>query len=154
MDSLPFDVERMIEFGVSDLLRLVAAVVLSFPIAWDREKQTHIMGMRTFSLVALGACAYVLVVDHFVPEDAHDARARVIQGLLAGIGFLGAGAILKRRDEVKGTATAAAIWITGALGAAVGHGLYGLAVTLSLSSFLVLRILAALQRRLQEGGRD
>jgi putative Mg2+ transporter-C (MgtC) family protein len=141
------DVQSVLEFAANDLIRLVTAVLLSLPIAWDREKRTHIMGMRTFSLVALGACAYVLVVEHFVPEDAYDARARVVQGLLAGIGFLGAGAILKRRDEVKGTATAAAIWITGALGAAVGHGMYGLALALSLCAFLALRGLAALQSR-------
>jgi putative Mg2+ transporter-C (MgtC) family protein len=85
------------------------------------------------------------------PPDAYEARARVIQGLLAGIGFLGAGAILKRPDEVKGTATAAAIWITGALGAAVGHGLYVLAAALSLSAYLVLKVLTMLQHRHDSG---
>ncbi|MBN1239675.1 MAG: MgtC/SapB family protein [Gammaproteobacteria bacterium] len=139
----------MIDFARADLLRLAAAVVLSFPISWDRERHTHIMGMRTFSLVAVGACAYVLVVDHFVPPDAYDARARVMQGLLSGIGFLGAGAILKRSDEVRGTATAASIWLTGALGAAVGHGQYLLAGALSITAYLVLKVMSALQQRHQ-----
>ena len=132
---------------VPDAVRLLTAFVLAFPIAWDREKSTHIMGMRTFSLVALGACAYVLVAEHFLPDDAYDARARVVQGLLAGIGFLGAGAILKQEDRVKGTATAASIWITGALGAAAGHGQYVLAVILSTGAFALLKVLSAVHRR-------
>jgi putative Mg2+ transporter-C (MgtC) family protein len=144
MEPLPSEVGQLLEFAQSNLLRLAAAVLLSFPIAWDRERKTHIMGMRTFSLVALGACAYVLVVEQFVPPEAYDARAHAVQGLLAGIGFLGAGAIIKRKDEVQGTATAAAIWLTGALGAAAAHGLYGLAVALSAAAFAVLKLLAML----------
>jgi putative Mg2+ transporter-C (MgtC) family protein len=105
------------------------------------------MGMRTFSLVALGACAYVLIAEHFLPEDAHEARARIVQGLLAGIGFLGAGAIIKRRDEVKGTATAACIWMTGALGAAAGHGQFALAVILSIITYGMLKVLSAVHAR-------
>ena len=130
-----------------DVVRLLTAFALAFPIAWDRERSTHIMGMRTFSLVALGACAYVLVAEHFLPADAHEARARIIQGLLAGIGFLGAGAILKQEDRVKGTATAASIWITGALGAAAGHGEYVLAMILSAAAFVLLKVLSVVHRR-------
>jgi putative Mg2+ transporter-C (MgtC) family protein len=131
----------------ADLMRLAAAFVLAFPIAWDRERATRIMGMRTFSLVAVGACAYVLVGEHILPDDAYEARARIIQGLLSGIGFLGAGAILKRGDQVKGTATAALIWMTGALGAAVGYGQYVLALVLSAVTFVLLKVLAIVHER-------
>lgn len=131
----------------SDVLRLAVAFALAFPIAWNREKATRIMGMRTFSLVALGACAYVLIAEHFLPAEASEARARIIQGLLAGIGFLGAGAILKHEDQVHGTATAASIWMTGALGAAAGHGEFGLAVVLSIATFVLLNVLSAIHYR-------
>lgn len=147
MDASLLDLSYWQDIVATDLTRLLAAFVLAFPIAWDREKATQIMGMRTFSLVALGACAYVLVAEHILPPEAYEARARIIQGLLAGIGFLGAGAILKTEDQVKGTATAASIWITGALGAAAGHGQYVLAIVLSGMTFALLKVLSIAHRQ-------
>lgn len=121
------------------LARLGAALVFSSPLAWERKTgtQAHI-GFRTIPLVSLGACAYMLLAQRLVEEP--EARTRVIQGLIGGIGFIGGGAIFKHPDDVTGIATAATIWNMGAIGAAVGYGDYWLGLLLSLSSILVLAV--------------
>jgi putative Mg2+ transporter-C (MgtC) family protein len=119
-------------------LQLGLAIVLALPTAYHREAHSRIMGLRTFPLVSMGACAYILIGLSFIGSDQPDALARVLQGLLTGIGFVWGGAILKNDDHVKGTASAASIWITGALGASVGLQLWGLAILLSGFNFLVV----------------
>ncbi|MCR9260964.1 MAG: MgtC/SapB family protein [Pseudomonadaceae bacterium] len=126
-------------------LQLLAAAVLSLPTAANREMNSRIMGLRTFPLVSVGACAYVLIGLSFIPQDQPDALARIMQGLLAGIGFVGGGAILKNGDHVNGTASAASIWITGALGAAVGLQMWSLAVLLSVFNFIVVWTMSGLK---------
>jgi len=120
---------------------LAIALLFSMPVAWDREKSTRAMGLRTFPLVAVASAAFVLVGRAVIGDGDPDAHARVIQGLVAGIGFIGGGAILKKGDRVLGAATAAAIWATAGIGLAVAHGLYAVAGVLSLLSFAVLRLL-------------
>jgi putative Mg2+ transporter-C (MgtC) family protein len=127
------------------LLHLVTAIVLAIPTAWNREIGSRALGLRTFPLVSLGACAYVLIGKTFIGADDADAMARLLQGLMTGIGFIGGGAILKHDDRVSGTADAASIWITGALGAAVAFELWALAILLSLLNFLLLYLLDRLK---------
>lgn len=118
------------------LTELLMAYVLTLPIAWDREQTTRSAGLRTFPLVAIASCSYLLIArDVFEAEGL----ARAYYGLITGIGFIGGGAILKEGGSVKGTATAASIWSTGALGAAVALHHYGIAVVLSLMVFFTLR---------------
>lgn len=124
------------------LVKLAIALVLALPVAWNREKSTRIVGLRTFPLVAMGTCAFVLVANSFIPADAADAQARILQGLVGGIGFIGGGAILKNDDRVMGTASAASIWMMGALGVAVAYDNLEIAVTVALADLFVLRILA------------
>ncbi len=121
------------------LARLGAALLLSLPLAWERKSgtQTHV-GIRTIPLVSLGACAYMLLAERLVDEP--EARTRVIQGLIGGIGFIGGGAIFKHPNDVSGVATAATIWNVGAIGAAVGYGDYWLGLLLSVASILVLAL--------------
>lgn len=119
-------------------LKLIAALVIALPVAWDRERNSKIMGLRTFPLVSLGACAYVLISQSILGIHEPDATARIIQGLMTGIGFVGGGAILKSSDHVAGTASAASIWVTGAVGAAVGFGFWDYAIALSVLNFLVV----------------
>ena len=120
-----------------DSMRMIAAFVLALPIAWEREQATRIMGLRTFPLVAVGSCAYILIGESVI-GDSGDARARLIQGLVSGLGFIGGGAILKDGDRVQGTATAASVWTTGAIGTAVGFRRYEIAVVLVLLNFAIL----------------
>jgi putative Mg2+ transporter-C (MgtC) family protein len=122
-------------------LRLLGSVLLALPTGWNRELETRSIGLRTIPLVSLGACAYVLFGARYLGEDQADAISRILQGLMTGIGFVGGGAILKNEDRIEGTATAASIWVVGAVGAAVGLGLWMLAATLAalnLGLFLLL----------------
>ena len=134
------------EILVYNLVALVVAFLLALPVAWDREQQRHSPGLRTFPLVAMASCAYVLVaISSF--GGGPEAHSRMMQGLIAGIGFIGGGAILKSDDRVTGTATAASIWAMGALGAAVAYRRLEIAVLLTLVTFGTLRWLEPLKRR-------
>lgn len=122
-------------------IKLLAAFFLALPVAWDREHNTRIMGLRTFPLVAVASAAYVLL-GLKVLQGNTDAEARIIQGLMTGIGFIGGGAILKDTGgAVRGTATAVSVWNTGVLGATIAYGNFDIAIVLSLVNFLVLRLL-------------
>jgi putative Mg2+ transporter-C (MgtC) family protein len=121
------------------LLRLGAAFLFSLPSALERKAGTHAhIGIRTIPLVSIGACGYMLLAERLVEEP--EARTRIIQGLLGGIGFIGGGAIFKQSDDVTGIATAATVWIMGAIGAATGYGDYWLGLLLCGASILVLAI--------------
>ena len=125
-------------------LHLVIAGLLTLPIAWDRELESRGVGLRTFPLVAVAACGYTLVGIGVL--DSSDAEARVMQGIITGIGFIGGGAILK--SNVQGTATAASIWNTGLIGMAVAFDRYEIAIVMSLINFVLLRYV----RRLKTDG--
>lgn len=129
-------------------VRLAAAFVLALPVAWEREKQTRLMGLRTFPIVAMASCGYLLIATELFPDDR--AQARVLQGLVTGMGFIGGGAILKRDGRVEGTATAASLWATGAVGAALAYSRLDIAVAISLIVFLTLRLLTPVEEKLIE----
>jgi putative Mg2+ transporter-C (MgtC) family protein len=143
MDWLRFDWALFAVY----LFKIVAAFLLTLPVAWEREHSTHIMGLRTFPLVAVASCGYVLIAIAVVGAG-EDAQARIIQGLMSGIGFIGGGAILKEGANVRGTATAASVWTTGALGAAVAYAQYEIAILLAAVNFLALRLLTPVEKRL------
>lgn len=132
---------------LATLTDLSIAFVLALPIGWDREKETRSMGLRTFPLVSLASCGYMLVGQSIAGENP-DAISRVLYGLMTGIGFIGGGAILKEGGSVHGTATAASIWNTGAVGAAVAFQRYEIAVTLAIVNFLTLRYLPPLKKKI------
>lgn len=128
------------------LLSLLLAFALALPVGWERERRHRTPGLRTFPLVALGACAYVLLAAAAF-GDSQDAQARVLQGLLTGIGFIGGGAIVKYGSDVQGIATAVSIWITAAVGAAVALDHYALAGGLSAITLLTLHWLHPPRKR-------
>lgn len=132
------------------LLNLGIAFVLGIPIGWERERHPEVAaGLRTYPLVALGACAY-LEVGKFAFIDSPEGQARVFQALVSGIGFIGAGAIIKGRAEVHGLATAVSLWVTVAMGTAVAYDLYPLAAALSHTTLLGLLLLKLFKRRPDE----
>ncbi len=124
--------------------QLFLAFLFTLPVAWNRERADRVMGLRTFPLVAMASCGFMLLAQSAF-GGSPDAQARALQGVITGIGFIGAGAILKQDGSVKGSATAASIWTVGALGAAVALGRYEIAVILGLADFLILRYLAKLK---------
>ena len=123
-----------------NLLQLGIAYILALPLALDRERSSKGAGLRTFPLVAVAACGYTLVGISVL--DSSDAEARILQGIITGIGFIGGGAILKEKGSVSGTATAASIWNTGLVGMAVAFHRYEIAALMSLINFVTLRYVA------------
>src|SRR5690348_13151785 len=121
-----------------DVGKLANAYALALPVGWHREREAHSVGVRTFPLVSMASCGYILMANvpgHF----SVDAQSRVLQGLVAGMGFIGGGAILKAEGNVHGTATAASIWNTGVVGAAVATDRYWIAVVLAALNLFALR---------------
>jgi putative Mg2+ transporter-C (MgtC) family protein len=139
--DLPF-----VEFSVlvKNLASIAVAFVLAFPIGWEREQSERSAGLRTFPLVAMASCGYILIAGPILAGHP-EGQARVIEGLITGIGFIGGGAILKGDGAVRGTATAASIWNTGAIGAAVAFDRYEVAILLAIVNYATLRWLARLK---------
>ncbi len=123
-----------------NLTVLLVAYVLALPIAWDRERNERSAGLRTFPIVAIAACGFIQAAETVTRENA-EATARIIEGLINGVGFIGGGAILVGKASIRGTATAASLWATGAIGAAVGLGAYETAIVLSIITFATLRVM-------------
>lgn len=141
MDVPLVDVSRI----VSVLAPIGAAFVLALPLGWEREQAERSAGLRTFPLVAMASCGYIMLTSSVLGNHP-EGQARVIAGLITGIGFIGGGAILKSDGTVRGTATAASIWNTGAIGAAVAFGRYEIAILLSVVNFAALRWLQAFKQ--------
>jgi putative Mg2+ transporter-C (MgtC) family protein len=112
--------------------RPLVAYLLALPIGWDREKSERSAGLRTFPLVAIASRGFIQATEGLT-HGSPEATARIVEGLITGMGFVGGGAILLVKDSVRGTATAASQWATGAIGTAVGLGAYDLALVLSLT---------------------
>lgn len=123
--------------------RLLLAYLFAHPVAWNRERATRSAGLRTFPLVSVGACGYMLLGLQVL--DTTDAESRVIYGIITGIGFIGGGAILKEHGGVTGTSTAASIWGTGAIGVAVAFDRLEIAIILSLLNLLTLAYVTRLK---------
>lgn len=121
--------------------QLVVASVLGFVIGLEREHRRKAAGMRTFALVCLGAAFFTIIsVDGFralAPESAYDP-SRIAANIVVGIGFLGAGLVFLQGSKVQGLTTAAALWVTAAIGMAVGIQMYNIAFVVA---FLTLCIM-------------
>jgi putative Mg2+ transporter-C (MgtC) family protein len=130
------------------VVRLLAALLAGGVIGWQREATHKAAGLRTHMLVCAGTTLFVLAaVDASMQLDA---LSRVVQGLVTGIGFLGAGAILKveRTQRIRGLTTAAGIWMTAAIGVTIGLGQLGLAMIATILAWLVLSSLVKVDKRI------
>jgi putative Mg2+ transporter-C (MgtC) family protein len=134
-------------------VRLIVAMIFGAVIGIQRERAGKPAGLRTHMMVALGAAVFIMASGEFGMNA--DSISRVIQGLVTGIGFLGAGAILKLYDKraVEGLTTAAGIWITAALGVAVGLGRFGLALLATLLAWMTLSLVRQMEHILNRGAR-
>ena len=132
------DRQHLLRVGI----RLFAALILGGIIGIQRERSGKAAGFRTHMMVCLGTAVFVITCSGV--GMAFDAVSRVIQGLVTGIGFIGAGTILKHESEgeIKGLTTAAGIWMTAAIGITIGLGAVGIAL---ISTVLALIILALAQ---------
>jgi len=133
------------------LARLAVAAALSAAIGLERESRGRDAGLRTNMLVAVGSAAFMLIALDMV-EALRDLPGvqldpiRVLAGLVGGIGFLGAGAIIQSRGEVHGLTTAAGIWVCAAIGAAAGSGLFALAGLTAGAALVILVLLRVVER--------
>ena len=129
------------------IIRLVAAICLGAVVGIQREQAGKPAGLRTHILVALGTALFVIA--SVGSGMTSDGVSRVIQGLASGIGFIGAGAILKlsKSREIQGLTTAAGIWMTAAIGVAVGLGALGLAIVGTILTWLVLAAIGRMEAR-------
>jgi putative Mg2+ transporter-C (MgtC) family protein len=129
---------------VTMLTQIVVAAALGGIIGLEREFLKKAAGLRTFVMVSSGCALFTIVsingFAEFIGKTNFDP-SRIASGILAGIGFIGAGTILKRKDKIEGITTAAAMWIAAAIGMAVGAELYYIAIFTSVFTFFLLIIL-------------
>lgn len=134
-------------------LRLLLAVLVGAWVGWERQAEHKPAGLRTHILVSLGAALFV-IMGSVTPSGQPDPEqsARVIQGVITGIGFLGAGEIVGRggletgQVKIHGLTSAAAIWVSASLGVAAGLGYWRLSLVGALLTYLTLRVLKVLER--------
>jgi putative Mg2+ transporter-C (MgtC) family protein len=130
---------------VDALLRLVIAFLLALPLGWDREQRSRSAGLRTYPLLSVCACGFLLLPQG-VAWDVGE-QSDVFYGLLSGIGFVGSGAMLKSPKRARGMNTAVSLWVTGAVGAGVAYGVPQISAALTLMSLVALRWPDSLARR-------
>lgn len=119
------------------IIALAAAYILALPIGWHREREERSAGLRTFPLVAVASCGFVQATEG-IANGNPEAQARIIEGVITGMGFIGGGAILRLSTSVKGTATAASLWATGAVGIACAMGTFDVAIIIVIFALLTL----------------
>jgi len=135
------------------IFRLSLALLVGAIIGFERQLKHKPAGLRTHMLVSFGSALFVLVpLQMSMVQQDYDPISRVIQGIAAGIGFLGGGEILRSpnkesgKEEIHGLTSAAAIWVSAALGITAGCGLWQMALIGGLLSFVVLRVIKKLER--------
>jgi|GEM_PF-600699 len=142
--------------------RVGLALVCGALVGLERERKQRPAGFRTMILISLGSCGFVLLGHEAVaqiaavspsvgvpgtPVPGQAEISRVLQGLIGGIGFLGAGAVIQSKRAVRGLTTAAAVWVVAALGASCGMGLYALALILAGATLFTLVVLEVFENR-------
>lgn len=147
-------------FNIDFLIRISAALILGFILGLERELTNKYAGLRTHILVCLGACAFTIISiygfpsyadgDNIILNQATGIRdtGRVAAQVVSGIGFIGAGAVLRNGPMIIGLTTAATLWISAAIGMTCGVGMYDVAIITTLSSVAVLTIIRVFERRI------
>jgi putative Mg2+ transporter-C (MgtC) family protein len=127
------------------IIRLLAATLLGAAIGIQRERVGKPAGLRTHILVTLGTCVFVVACGGYGMSS--DGLSRVIQGIVTGIGFIGAGSILKLNEErdIQGLTTAAGVWMASAIGVAVGLGALGLAILGTILTLIILTMVGRIE---------
>jgi putative Mg2+ transporter-C (MgtC) family protein len=155
-EQIPSWLEAMRTFSWPQMIQVLVAALLGGLIGLEREWRGHEAGFRTNMLIAMGACLFTIVSIHGFPLAGSTARdtSRVAAGVVTGIGFLGAGAIIQSRKSIKGMTTAATIWLVAAIGMTVGVEAYVLAVFSSAITFIILRFLRPVSKTVSHLGDD
>lgn len=125
-------------------VRLGFAILLTAIIGWERERGRKTAGLRTHLMVAIGSALFVLVLEDSTTDQG---VSRIIQGITAGVGFIGGGAILKleSQNKIRGLTTAGSVWFAAAIGVACGTGKLAAAIVGTIFAFIVLSLLAKIE---------
>lgn len=132
------------------IIRLISATLLGAVVGYQRERAGKPAGLRTHVLVSLGTAVFVLACSGVGMSS--DGLSRVIQGIVTGIGFIGAGSILKLNEarDIKGLTTAASVWMMAAIGVAVGLGSLGVALLSTLFTVIILALAGLHELRVEK----
>lgn len=132
--------------ALTTILTLAIAFVVALPVGWDRERENRTAGLRTFPLVSAASAAFILVGRESLGPRG-DMHAYIVQGVMTGLGFLGAGVIIRSGDDrVRGTATAISLWSTAAMGAAIAYGRLEIALVLVAIDLIGLRLMRPVKK--------
>lgn len=138
----------------SAIFKLVVSMALGSAVGWERKQKGQSAGIRTFSLICMGA-TLAMLISIYVPQVYLGLKngdpGRIAAQVISGIGFLGAGAIIQMKGSVRGLTTAAGIWMVAAIGMAVGLGLYLLAIAATLLILVILHIVERIEHRVAMG---
>lgn len=142
LDFLLSNPEEVINWSkiLKNLFLISIVLILTFPIAYNRENNSNSAGLRTYPLVAVATCSYTLIAISVLGDT--ESIGKFMAGIVTGIGFIGGGAILKSSEgtSISGLANAASIWNTGAIGIAVAWQRFEIALIISVINFLILRL--------------
>ena len=135
---------------MQDLIAMVVSLVLGTAVGWERQVGRKPAGLRTHTLVCLGSTMFVLLTAHVARELGSTGidPTRIIHGVVTGVGFLGAGSIMRQEGWVQGLTTAASIWMVAAIGVAVGVQAWSLAITGTVLALIVLEGYRWIERKL------
>jgi putative Mg2+ transporter-C (MgtC) family protein len=134
--------------------RLLIAAACGAAVGWEREWRRKPAGLRTYMLVTTGAAAFTAAAVRAGATNDLIDPTRVIQGVVGGIGFLGAGAIIQGRATVEGLTTAAGLWVMGSVGVACGLAYYDVALTTTLLAVLIVAVIGLLEMKKPRSNSD
>lgn len=140
---------------VGAIYKLMLSLIIGSAIGLERRRKGQVAGMRTFSLICMGA-TLAMLISIYIPQEYMGLKngdpGRIAAQVISGIGFLGAGAIIQMKGSVKGLTTAAGIWMTAAIGLAIGSGMYTISIVAGLLVFFALTAAEKLEVRLFKTG--
>ncbi len=137
---------------LTHVIQMAIAFALVLPVGYHRENSSQNIGLRTFPMVSLASCGFVLIAIETLGADG--GMGEVIAGIITGIGFIGGGAILKEKGNIEGTSTAAAIWSAGCIGLAVAMGRLEIAVVISAFVYAIFHFATPLKQTIGDNNND
>lgn len=136
------------------IFKLVLAMVLGAVIGWERKRKGQVAGLRTFTLISMGACLAMLL-SIYVPQEYLGLKngdpGRIAAQVVTGVGFLGGGAMIQQKGAIRGLTTAAGIWVVATVGMAVGVGMYSAAIVATILIMLTLVALETWEHKVRIG---
>lgn len=138
--------QSFVNLNLENIFLILIALLLSSIVGWERELKHKPAGLRTHVLVCVSSCVLVIVTKKYIPFD----YGRVIQGIITGIGFIGAGTIISQQKQVIGITTAASILFVSTLGIIIGLGEVPLAIFSTILAFLILKYFRSLEEKLRK----